>query len=79
VQSTTVLDLDDDNAALPTEAGDVPVMVSPEASGPLVGEPTSVVSALRRTDARDQAAAPLFRDDGPAASWVDDLLDDDDA
>ena len=82
VRGGTVLDLNDDHAALPTEAGDVPVMVPLEFTAPpaeLPTEPTtSPVPAVRRAEV-DVTSAPLFGDDEePAASWVDDMFSDDD-
>jgi hypothetical protein len=79
VQSTTVLDLDEDHAALPTGAGEIPVLVPLEFTGPPAEQPTSVVAAVRRAEGGDAMATPLFGDDDEsAASWVDDMFADDD-
>jgi GT2 family glycosyltransferase len=78
VQSATVLDLDDDHAALPTEAGEIPILVPLEFTGPPAEQPTSVVAAVRRAEEREAPTTSLFGDDRPAASWVDDLLDEED-
>jgi hypothetical protein len=81
VQVGTVLDLDDDHAALPTEAGDVPVMVPLEFTGPPAERPTepttSPVPAVRRADVEVTRAPLLGDDEEPAASWVDDMFADD--
>lgn len=81
IRATAVLDLDEDHAALPTEEGDVPVMVPLEYTGPPVEQPTSAVPAVRRpAPEADVADAPLFDGGAPdeSASWVDDMFADED-
>lgn len=79
---TTVIDFADEQVALPTEGGDVPVMVPLEYTGPPVDIPATQVSSMRR---RQQLVAgvqskPLFADDDDEsrASWVDEMFADDD-
>lgn len=68
-RGTAVLDLDEDHAALPTDAGEVPVVVPLDDAGP----PAAVAAG-----AIARPALVGSDDDSDARSWVDDMFDDDD-
>jgi hypothetical protein len=79
-QGAAVIDLDDDNVALPTEGGDVPVMVPLEFTGPPAERPTAVVAAVRYggADPSPRRSVADGDSDRSTASWVDDMFDDED-
>ncbi len=79
VQGTVVIDLDDDQVALPTDAGDVPVMVPLEYPGPPAERPPAAVPAMRQR-VPDVPPERLFGtgEDTVTSSWVDDMFADED-
>lgn len=76
VEMTTAIDFADDHVALPTERGDVPVVVPLEPVDPPAAAPRARVRPGQRLLVPDAQAGSLFADDSESShsKWVDEML-----